>query len=244
MSVPTWLEEFGPESAFRSQDFFGSRVVYYPGSGVDGHPVKVFGSTHSAHCFVYADYGLSQAQLETALEDSRKRFRGYHSIARVRLRESELVPEGWTSHLRGDAVDPQRVQLARVAARVATAPFGFLEILERDRELDDSHGAHRIAVLFLGADGVAAFDALFCQRPGMAPFAVVLQDHGFGGNHDSFGGGGSLEQVAMDCGALPPWLLVAHGTVPWHGFDRRPGVDGDLGGMHENLRFLYGRREA
>ena len=38
---------------------------------------------------------------------------------------------------------------------VARTPFGFLEVLERDHEFDDNHGARRLAILFLGADGIA-----------------------------------------------------------------------------------------
>ncbi len=62
--MPDWLEHFGSGDRFSRSQFFGSRVVYYPGSGTDGHPVKVFGSSHSAHSFVYVDYGMSQADVD------------------------------------------------------------------------------------------------------------------------------------------------------------------------------------
>lgn len=42
-------------------------------------------------------------------------------------------------------------------------PYGFLEVLERDAELGPEHGAARLAIIFLGADGHATYDALFCQ---------------------------------------------------------------------------------
>ena len=130
--------------------------------------------------------------------------------------------------------------------RFAAAPaFGFLEILERDPEFDDGHGARRLAILFLGADGIAAYNALFCQEGNVAvPFAVVVQDHGFGGNYDRFGRGGLLEGLAARCNVIPRWLLVAENTDPWEGFVRVPEVDGDRGGMHATLRFLYERREG
>lgn len=234
---PAWLGRFRSGDPFPREQFVASRVVYYPGAGTDGHPVKVFGSTHSAHCFVYADYGVTQTALEEKLGDPRFRFRGYHSLSRVQLRETDLVPWGWTAH-----VDRAEVPLDRHGFAVAAAPFGFLEVLERERELGDAHGATRLAILFLGADGVATHDALFCQRDGAsAPYALVLQDHGYGGNYDRFGAGGLLERIARRCEVVPQWLFVAENTRPWDGFERVPNVDGDHGGMHNNLRFLYQR---
>lgn len=53
--VLAWLANFSSGSKSHRDAFFASRVVYYPGCGTDGQPVKLFGSTHSEHCFVYAD---------------------------------------------------------------------------------------------------------------------------------------------------------------------------------------------
>lgn len=237
--IPPWLDQFGDGVRFSRQGFFGSRVVYYPGSGTDGHPVKLFGSTHSAHSFVYADYDVTQPDLEAELGNPGHSFRGYHTLARLQLRESDLVPRGWTAHVQPD-VPQNRYRFGTVAA----APFGFVEVLERDRNLNDDHGARRLAILFLGADGIAAYDALFCQEHSdSAPFAVVLQDHGFGGNYDKFGRGGLLESIATRCHVVPPYLLVAENTAPWPGFKPVHDVDGDRGGMHNTLRLLHERRK-
>jgi len=235
--IPDWLDQFRDGDNFSHREFFGSRIVYYPGSGTDGHPVKVFGSTHSAHTFVFADYGVTQADLERELNHGRHGFRGYHTLARLHLQEIDVVPRGWNPHLHLGKAAQDRYQLS--------APFGFLEILERDDEFQDNHGARRLAILFLGNDGIAAYDALFCQgRDTSVPFAIVLQDHGFGGNYDSFGGGSLLERIARDCHVVPRRLLVAKNTKPWDAFDEVPDVDGDPGGMHSHLRFLYERRET
>ncbi len=238
--IPAWLDQFRDGASFSRQEFFGSRVVYYPGSGTDDHPVKVFGSTQSAHSFVYADYGVTQAALEAELRHATHGFHGYHTLARLQLRESDLASRGWTPHVHAGEVPQDTYRFAAVA----TAPFGFLEVLERDHGFDDNHGARRLAILFLGADGIAAYDALFCQ--GLAhslPFVIVLQDHGFGENYDRFGQGSLLERIARDCDVLPRWLFVAENTVPWDGFERVLGVEGDPGGMHAQLRFLHERRE-
>jgi hypothetical protein len=233
--VPPWLGAFQPGEAFEREQFFASRIVYYPGSGTDGQPVQLFGSTHSAHSFVYADYGLTKAAVEAALEHPKHRFLGYHTLASLDLTEFDLLPDGWIPHI---------TYPAEVALFAGASPFIFLVVLERDPEFDDNHGPRRLAILFLGADGIATYDALFCQEGRKStPFAVVLQDHGFGMNWNKFGGGGLLEHVAMLCNVIPRWLLVAENTQSWEGFERVPGVGEDRGGEHATLRFLYELRK-
>jgi len=239
--VPAWLDRFSSGDAFPRQDFFDSRIVFYPGSGTDGQPVKLFGATHSAHCFVYADYGVAKKELEATLEHPSYGFRGYHRVARLNLDVVDLTPRGWSPLVHLGELQTQ----VRMSDTVAADPFGFLEVLERNHELDENHGARRLAVLFLGADGIACYDALFCQadRKG-SPFAVVLADHGFGGNYDAFGRDSLLERIARRARVFPDWLLVAENTRAWEAFEQVPGVDGEPGGMHATPRFLYVKRET
>lgn len=245
--MPAWLAQFRKGDPFPREQFFASRVVFYPGCGTDGHAVRVFGSTHSAHCFVYVDYHLPRSEIEEQLATSPDdpamglvapferaalerlyqrldrwgsvtRFRGYVTLDRIELRESDITPGGWTPHIRADEIPRHLAD----QARPTLAPFAFLEVLQREPGYDETHGPRRLAVLFLGADGIATYDALFCQGSGhRPPFAILLHDHGFGGNYDSFGGGGLLERIAIRCGVFPEWLLVAKHTEPWDGFRTR-----------------------
>jgi len=225
--LPKWLGGFNPGDPFPSEQFFESQVVYYPGSGSHGNPIKVFGSTSASHCFVYVDYGVEQARVERELDHPTRGVRGYRRLARLQVRERDLIPKGWTPHLHAGERSASSGSIALRPLR----PFGFLEILERDPSLDGSHGAPRLAILFLGADGFAAYDALFCQRrENRRPFAVVLRDHGFGGNYDRFGGGGLLERIANRCHVLPEFLLLYDGTSSWEGYGAVRGVRGDWRG--------------
>jgi len=235
---PEWLGRLNQGDPFPREDFLASRIVYYPGSGTDGHPVKLFGSTHCAHCFVHVDYMKTRSRLEEQLSNPRDRFRGYRTAVRLKLRGRDLVPHGWTAHIRSDEVPGDGLGFATVAA----VPFGFFEVLELDESLDEKHGPVRLGILFLGADGIATYDALFCQsRKYPSPFAVVLQDHGFGGNYDRFGRGGLMERIARRCRVLPQLLLVAENTEAWQGFERIPGLNCDYGGMHNTPRVLCQR---
>lgn len=252
-TMPSWLRAFQPGDAFDCQQFFSHRVVYYPGSGFDGHPVKLFGSTHSAHSFIYVDYGQTQLELEEQLGHRLNGFRGYHTLARINLTEADLVPNGWDSSVDRSALPPDLYyDYTNFANKNFSSPFGFLEILEREMGRTGQYGPARLAILFLGADGYAAYEALFCNRRFRQvthdPFAIILQDHGFGGNYALFGGAGGrgdrnlLEQIARRGNVLPQFLLVADNTAPWQDFERVFDVAGDSfmrNAENGPLRFLY-----
>lgn len=234
--MPDWLARFRPGDRIAWSDFSASRVVYYPGAGTDGQPVAVFGGAGAAHCFLFVDYGLERRAVERELDHPAHGFMGYRSLARVSMAEEELTPRGWISHVKPEEV-PHR------ANHFATArPYAFIEVLERLPSHGPEHGPERLAILFLAADGVAAYDALFCQPGGRAPFAVVLQDHGFGGNYTTFGEGGLLGAVARRADRYPELLFVAKGnTRPWSGYQEIPGAVAHGGGMHHFDRSLYRR---
>ena len=227
--LPAWLRDFTPGGGFDRQEFLSSRTVYYPGSGSDGQPLRLFAQPAAAHCFIYVDCGLERQTIEQELADHP--FAGYECLARIAVSERELVPNGWVRH-------------AQVAVGApCIEPFCFLEVLQRDRDHGEDHGPDRIAVLFLGADGFATFDALYGQgQPGvLRPFAVVVQDHGFGGARARFGAGGPLERFAHNAGMQPEFLLVAANSVAWADYVAVPGVQSTAGGMHAHQRRLFSR---
>lgn len=237
---PDWLTNFKKGDTFKRQDFFGSRMVYYPGSGSDGHAVRLFGSAHSAHCFVQVDDLFEQNQVKAELDGKCARqntgsrpFRGYHNLARVSLSENDLAPTGWVQHVHN---------LERARFSDGFKPYAFLEIMERDDDFGDDHGVHRLAILFLGADGIASYDALFCQENGVPPpLAMLIQEHGFGGNYDKFGRGGLLERIAATCNVFPQFLLVAENSDAWHNFRPIVNLNGSACGVHGKPRFLHSR---
>lgn len=234
------MQAFLPESSTMPHPaldaFWQSPVVFYPGFGSDGHPVKFFNSRHLATSFVYADYLMTEEDVKVDLDKPTKEynghFRGYHSVERIKLTQADLTPDGWQPHVPSPSDN---------WARPRIKPYGFLEVMERDAGLDDSHGAQRLSILFLGADGHATYDALFCQAGQRPPYAIALHDHGFGGNYDRFGADGLLERIAMRSRTFPEFLLVASGTKPWDGYQLVPEVKGSRGGMHGKLHHLYRR---
>ena len=167
--------------------------------------------------------------MEAAL--ARDGFKGYHLLDTIEISETDLVPQGWHPHVvtRGDTHFTH------------TAPYCFMNIYERDAAYDEAHGSQRFAVIFLYADAHAAYDAIFANQPQLgAPFAVVLQDHGFGGNYSSFGARGLLHKIAQAANVFPEYLLVATNTPCWEHY-QQVSPAAVYGGEHYNERHLYKR---
>src|SRR5664280_1338527 len=94
--MPQWLARFRQGQGFNRADFFASRVVYYPGAGFDGDPVKLFGSTGSAHTFILVDYSPDRGAVESALADPVHGFLGYRKIGRIEVPQAALTPGHWS----------------------------------------------------------------------------------------------------------------------------------------------------
>ena len=237
--LPEWLRQ--PSPGFDRTSFFESRTVYYPGSGNDGQPVKLCARAHAAHAFIHVDYGVSMPDIRDRVHGvGDPGFLGYQVEHEEEVEESVLRPRGWIPHI-------ELSELKKGADRFADVrPFGLYVVFRRDEDHDDAHGPERFAVLFVGGDGHAAYDALYCQADETPPpYLAVVQDHGFGGNYDSFGAGGLLERIARRCGVYPNRLLVgARGRSyePWAGY-RDSGATPEPGGMLAIPRRIFVREE-
>ena len=99
---------------------------------------------------------------------------------------------------------------------------GVWAILERDPRFDDSHGPARFAFLHMTAEAFWIYWFIY-GRYCIAPFALVLQDHGFGGNFSDFGGSKSVLLALTQLTGLPPWILRERYTRPWPGYTTLPG---------------------
>lgn len=234
---PEWLAADPPQ--FDREEFFACRTAYYPGSGDDGHPVKLCALAHAAHAFVYVDQGIVQETHAEGLRDPQRRFRGYAIAYQERLTEDQLRPGGWTPH-----VSPEETERSARFRDGFAAPFAWFVAFNRQQGFDDDHGPGRLAILFVGGDGIASYDALYCQEDGTPPpFLAVIQDHGFGGNWTTFGDEGVLARIARECRMLPEYLLVARNSKPWRGY-ADTGAFAEPGGAAAHPRRLFRRDPA
>ncbi len=232
--MPEWLSD-GPPFSFNREHFFSNRTLYYPGSGTDGQPVSLGSRSHAIHTFVYVDYLKSREQIIEALHGPHS-FAGYIVEHSEDVKEEDLRPRGWQQHAtpRNSKVDEDFI------------PFALMVILKRKEDRNENYGPERLAILFVGGDGFATYDALYCQYDGTpAPYLVVLLDHGFGANYDRFGRDNDdnprlLEQIAMRKNVFPRWLLVGEPTNPWGDYEFIES-NPEYGGMGNTERYLYRR---
>ena len=225
-ACPTWLANYKRGDKVNFEYVFLNRVVFYPGSGSDGQPVKTFNETQSAHTFIYADYLLSSELLNELL--IHEGFRGYHLYDKVYLHNEDLQFHEWPKRFEGMKWHKERIP-----------PYCIMCVFDRDADVPETWGSERFVVFFISMDAMMVYDDLMrVYRMYSDPFAVVLQDHGFGGNYDRFGKGGLLDKIATTTCYRPQYLLVAERTEPWDGYEK-VSDEYVTGGMWHTHRFLY-----
>jgi hypothetical protein len=94
-------------------------------------------------------------------------------------------------------------------------------------------------VAFFMTDAIAMYHSLFVHEYRKAPWILLLQDHGLGGNYDRFGRGGILDRIIRSSSMRPEFIILGHSTVLWEGYERVQGTMKVRGGMHEDWRSLY-----
>ncbi len=154
--------------------------LYYPASGIDGGPVKYLGRWFSS--FIYADYGYGRQMFLDEL--AARPFLGYRAIGMRSVEKNELAPNGWLEPLLTNA---EIQQATRYMKERGEKPFCEWVIFERDASAPPSHGPERFSLLYLNADGAAAYKALYVGNAMRAKAIAVIQPgHAFGGNWTDF----------------------------------------------------------
>jgi|GEM_PF-2528275 len=223
--------------SFPSWEIFKSRVVFYPGAGTDGQPLKLFCSSNSAHCFIYVDYSAKKNDIVKLLgENLAGLHQGYKTLFAFEGGVKDLFAAGWEdlreTYSDIDLFSPPELK------------WGIWAVLERGPECDSSVGPKRILFCYLCCDAVSAFASLWPkEKRRTVPYAVVVEDSGFGTNWAVFGSEKSqLYKIAARNHALPDWLLVGVGrnAQPWPGYNRFSD-ESEPGGQANAARALFAR---
>lgn len=234
--VPDWLAGLS-QSLIENGEFIVKRLLenslYYPAAGLDGSPIKYLSGNISN--FVYADYGTTRDQYLKETEE--RGFKGYHCIGMREVGEDELTSKGWyfdssdlddghRSERRDRSIRPRVSRhgwmLWRRSPFLAgdAEPFCYWSVWQRREEFPPTHGPHRFSFLYLCAEGVSAFRALYHANE-VAPFAVaVIQSGaGCGGNWTNFEDpdGSLAESVLANPSGLPKALIFGGiGNCEWY----------------------------
>ena len=230
--LPCWLENWSKSSSFDVDAFLSSDVVFYPGGGRDGQPIRLFNEGCNVSCFLYADSGYNLKHVDK--EFSERPLKGYIFIETREVLFDEVFKgsSGQTVVFRG-----------RRRGRIHDAKdkIGCLYIFQHDGSEVSEKCSPFLAMLYLNIDAFYVFENLFSKES--TPLAILLADHGFSRNWDKFGRGGKLEKISTMKEIIPKWLLVAKNTPPWRMFLKVPNVEGDTGGMLSDRRYLYANLE-
>lgn len=177
IAVPSWLNNLSPTTirngSFPLQEFL-QNSLYYPASGFDGDPIRYLAGNILS--FIYVDYGHAEDEFMDALGSPG--FRGYDLVATRPVIEQELAPNGWNPIL------PARIDGDPFRYRDRTKnPFYSWSVFQRRDDVPVNHGPSRFSLLYLCADGVAAFQALYIANAAVPKAVAVIQPgHAFGGN--------------------------------------------------------------
>lgn len=160
-----------------------SNSVYYPASAFDGGVIRdcnVNRKDWKVLSFVYVDYKETPRSLhQTDMP------RGYRLLGERQLTEAELVTSGWSPRIPPNS-DMERYQ-NRISHFASKHPFATWMVFERLPEYGEDHGPHRFSLIFICADGVATYQALYWTHQ-LHPraIAIIQPGTGFGGNWTDF----------------------------------------------------------
>jgi hypothetical protein len=230
-----------PLPDFPAREMLQSSVVFYPGAGTDGQPLRLFSSAHSAHAYIHVDYTVKRNELVRLLSDSSGELvRGYKALFVIEGGEKDFFTNGWLD-LRDTYSDIDLFQAPELQ-------WGVWAVLEREPQHDNDFGPKRILFCHLCCDAISAFASLWYKINGKRrtfPYAVVVEDSGFASNWAVFGSEKSqLFKIATRHAALPNWLLVAVGrsAKPWPGY-ARASEETEPGGKDKAERALFFKKD-
>ena len=235
--VPDWLKNYKEGEDFSFDDAISGRLAYYPGFGYDGTMLTVGNKSHAVHTFVHTDYLNTRLNIETQINQ----IKGYHVIGQKgwNIKETLPLPEKGTNYR---FAHDRMMERAGNWIRQWTEdrPYLITHILERNPDLDEDYGAKRLAMITSNMDGFKLYLLLFMEKIGKAPWLFLLQDHGFGGNHNRFGKGGLMERFMEISGFWPDFVISDenHGTCTWDGYKIIKNILPVKGGMHHKIRYL------
>ena len=176
---PDWLMDVTPKSALPIQEIL-TDSLYYPSSGFDGIPIAYL--NRNFHSFIYVDYGFTRDDLDNNLRNSG--FSGYHLILSTEVNDKDIIlNDSSPNSLSPSDGDPNKY------SHWIKRPFATWMVFQRNDDLDNSHGAKRFSLLYICAEGVATYQALYLSNK-CSPLAVAIiqPGTGFGCNWTNFTG--------------------------------------------------------
>jgi hypothetical protein len=258
-AIPGWLRDATPERRLPLRQILEG-CIYYPACRIDGVVFsRIRNGDAAGLSFVHADYSISREELDEALERPVPRggqgLLGYRIAFRRPVRRGELQgprykpPAILTEEEQRRAVEYYRFAGLEGPEDVDRKAYCEWVVFDRLRGYDAGHGPRRLSLLYMRADGAAAYHALFVARR-IAPRTLVVKQpgHGFGGNYTNFfAEDGPLRRVVAMGQRQPKFLAFGGlGTIAnyrqlvWSGYQLF--IEKGIGGQHQSL--VIARRQT
>lgn len=158
--------------------------VYYPASGVDGGLIRDINLNRqewNVTSYIYCDYHETAEKLFESIQE----IKGYKLLNWRDLKMEELIPNGWSQQL------PPNISMSRYQSAVNRFtnpnPYAVWMVFERLPEYGEEHGPSRFSLLYLCAEGVASYQALYWTNHFVPrAIAIIQPGTGFGFNWTDF----------------------------------------------------------
>ena len=200
--------------------------LFYPACDIDGGVVRYCTEHYDRlgiDSFVYADYAVGRDRLIENLDT----FRGYHLLTTRELKPSDVGADRPIPMPRGI-----RMREYRTYQR-DWQPFGRWAVYERAEGFDADHGPEHFSLLYLGAEGTAAYAGLYLNNA-ITPkaLAVIQPGHAFGLNWTNFTNPNEPFTQTLYMGhSMPEYIFYGglgydrYDTLPWTGYQMIDRVD-------------------
>jgi len=179
--APAWLMDIYADNkaSFPPIKDILADSLYYPSSAFDGDPIAYLSGNF--YSFIYVDYGHTQHELAENIEN--RGFLGYKMMQSIDITDivtaTDVSPSPFTAE--GEQNNPEKYK------NWIKPPFAKWMVFQRNNNLDDQHGAERFSLLYICAEAVATFHALYLSNY-CSPLAVAIiqPGHAFGCNWTNF----------------------------------------------------------
>jgi hypothetical protein len=195
----------------------GAPLLFYPGGRVDTDPFTLFCRHGGVEVFLYCDYLLPVSDARSFVRE----LPGFSVEDMGALAPEDLGVDDWAQLWPTDEASMRM-------ANPATAYALWARLVSRT--------GRQIFFAYFGTEAVQTYHQL--TTCGITPAAVVLQDHGFGGNWTTFGGPESPLWHHAQL-AAPAMLYVGEQTKPWPGYRQETDFCVRPGAEHQIPRALF-----
>lgn len=182
--------------------------VYYPASDLDGRPIEYCNTCWrdlGVNSFVYCDFNVR----EEALVCDLKTVSGYSVLAHRRVSPKEYIPDDFCLELPGRDMGHY---FSTFLGKGQAHPFAHWVVFERNPDRDESHGPERFSLLFVGGEGLATFQKLYCYNHIAPKMICFIQCWGFAGNWTDFTAAENSfhRTILRHKESLPEWLCMGN----------------------------------